>query len=94
MSTYRLRRSASRDLVEICKHIARDNPSAADNFAAELHQRLALFVRFPESANSLPILAEGIIAASPLETMSFTSDQWTARSKSVDLSMALDNSIS
>jgi toxin ParE1/3/4 len=49
MKIYRLRRQAARDVVEVCKHIARDNPTAAMNFAKKLHERLALLVQFPES---------------------------------------------
>ncbi|MEX2139136.1 MAG: type II toxin-antitoxin system RelE/ParE family toxin [Pirellulales bacterium] len=49
MKNYRLSRQASRDVVEVCKYIARDNPTAAKSFARQLHERLALLVRFPES---------------------------------------------
>jgi toxin ParE1/3/4 len=53
MKKYRLRRQANRDLVEVCKYIARDNPSAAKRFAERLHERLMLLVRFPESGEQL-----------------------------------------
>jgi toxin ParE1/3/4 len=53
MKQYRLRRQAARDVVDVCKHIARDNPSAAKHFAQRLHERLALLVRFPESGEQL-----------------------------------------
>jgi plasmid stabilization system protein ParE len=38
MSSYHLSRRASHDVVEICGHIAKDSPSAADKFADELRQ--------------------------------------------------------
>jgi plasmid stabilization system protein ParE len=49
MRNYRLRRQANRDVVEVCKYIALDNPSAAKRFAERLHERLSLLVRCPES---------------------------------------------
>jgi toxin ParE1/3/4 len=49
MKDYRLSRKAARDVVNVCKHIALDNPTAARDFAARLHGRLTLLARFPES---------------------------------------------
>jgi toxin ParE1/3/4 len=39
MSSYHLSRRASHDVVQICVHIAKDSPRAADRFADELHQK-------------------------------------------------------
>jgi plasmid stabilization system protein ParE len=38
MSSYHLSRRASQDVVEICSHIAKDSPLAADRFADHLHR--------------------------------------------------------
>ncbi len=49
MKDYRLSRRAARDVVDVCKHIATGNATAARDFAARLHGRLKLLARFPES---------------------------------------------
>ena len=38
MTLYRLSRRASQDVAEICSHIAKDSPLAADQFADHLHR--------------------------------------------------------
>jgi toxin ParE1/3/4 len=53
MKDYRLSRKAARDVVDVCKHIATDNATAARDFAARLHARLKLLARFPESGERL-----------------------------------------
>jgi toxin ParE1/3/4 len=44
---YTISRQASRDIEQICDHIAEDNPAAADRLDGRVHRAIQMLAKFP-----------------------------------------------
>lgn len=51
---------ARTDAIEIWTYVARDNADAADKLVDRIEERLQSLARMPQSAESVPFIAEGV----------------------------------
>lgn len=60
MTRLRYLPAARRDLIEIHRHIAADNPAAADRMIERIRAAVSRLKDFPESASPRPDIAPGL----------------------------------